>query len=319
MSTADDSEERRVLRPGVRKARREEEDRQARQAEREGMVRDLETMYTRFKEVSGDYGDWKLLDLSRITCVEFPLDQQPPPVAETFFIPMTKKELDQHPPGFSDKFTRSSCGKPLRWHESDIGRHPASSVFQRHSDARSLCTYMNGLFYTKREISENGSSNMLRRLAGWWPGSFDLGNPESLIDDEFHPDIFNSVIYEPCNPFVSVKSKELPHVMCTLSNGLASRDEALFRSEFMTILAIMITQLRKPPPPDTIVIPVKVLSFFGREGRILEAYYNGRVRRLFIKVSKLQDFSSDEGVLHNSELFLRHMASKCEGNPESPW
>ena len=54
MATANDSEKRRVL---------------TQRAEREAMVRELETIYDSFQQGPGDYADWKVFNLNYITRV----------------------------------------------------------------------------------------------------------------------------------------------------------------------------------------------------------------------------------------------------------
>jgi hypothetical protein len=80
----------------------------------------------------------------------------------------------------------------------------------------------------------------------------------STVDRKFSDDLFNSAIHGPTDPF-EARNKNLPHVMFLTANGLTALNESIYRSELLAILAVMITQLKKPSLQGHRVIPVCVL------------------------------------------------------------
>lgn len=56
------------------------------------------------------------------------------------------------------------------------------------------------------------------------------------------------------DPFVASEGR--PHVMISIAQGFKSDQEALYRHELLSILAVMISQLKKPLLKKHKVIPV---------------------------------------------------------------
>ncbi|PYI00690.1 hypothetical protein BO78DRAFT_401893 [Aspergillus sclerotiicarbonarius CBS 121057] len=80
-----------------------------------------------------------------------------------------------------------------------------------------------------------------------------------------------------------------PHIKCIMDNNLDVDDDHLLRGEVLTIIRIMLGQLKQKVFVDHMVAPVLLFSMNRRHPRVLEAYFDGR--ELVIRRTKAYDFT----------------------------
>jgi hypothetical protein len=137
-------------------------------------------MYRSIKEDDNDCFDEHDLSSRNIQCRPLPLDAQPTPTPDTFFIPMTREELEQHPLDLEDEKTKEEFEeRGWVWMDEDLpgwltsleGGSEAEILDTRLRDAEALCCLVNRFFTCmERRCSGNKQSKTLMEIAGWKPG-----------------------------------------------------------------------------------------------------------------------------------------------------
>ncbi|KAE8151676.1 hypothetical protein BDV25DRAFT_128574 [Aspergillus avenaceus] len=80
-----------------------------------------------------------------------------------------------------------------------------------------------------------------------------------------------------------------PHIKCIMQNDLESDDDSLLRGEVLTVIRIMLGQLKRKIFVNDMVAPVLLFSLNRRHPRVIEAYFDGR--ELLVRRTKAYDFT----------------------------
>ncbi|KAE8357026.1 hypothetical protein BDV28DRAFT_144690 [Aspergillus coremiiformis] len=89
---------------------------------------------------------------------------------------------------------------------------------------------------------------------------------------------------------IRVQEYTRPHIKCIMFNNVEAADGELLRGEVLTILNLMLRQLKLYALVDNMIVPVLIFSLNGQRPRIIEAYFNGR--DLVVKCTKPYDFTA---------------------------
>lgn len=161
----------------LRGAKKEKVTQKTKETEEEEQQRVLYAIYQAVKDDRGDYFDARALSLNNIKTQPLPLDgEELKPASDTFFIPMTKKELDAHPLDMDDETTKKEFGKrDWVWKDYSLPawlakRDPSESISDRLDIAERLCALIGQDFaYVKRKDPGDGPSGILRKFTSWRP------------------------------------------------------------------------------------------------------------------------------------------------------
>lgn len=91
-----------------------------------------------------------------------------------------------------------------------------------------------------------------------------------------------------------IPGKGFPHTKAYMYNNLDTNDEEILRGELLTILRLMLGQLRKARLLQHMKAPVFLVSFMGKRARAFEAYYNGQ--SLVLRTTKLYNFPEETSI-----------------------
>ncbi|KOS44650.1 hypothetical protein ACN38_g4451 [Penicillium nordicum] len=91
-----------------------------------------------------------------------------------------------------------------------------------------------------------------------------------------------------------VRGKAFPHTNAVIYNGMEATDGMILRGELLTILRLMLGQLRKIRLLQHRKAPVFLVSFMGKRARAFESYYNGQ--SLVLRTTKLYNFPEDTSI-----------------------
>ncbi|RDH30776.1 hypothetical protein BDQ94DRAFT_180803 [Aspergillus welwitschiae] len=79
-----------------------------------------------------------------------------------------------------------------------------------------------------------------------------------------------------------------PHIKCIMHNNLDSDDSYLLRGEVLTVIRIMLGQLKQKIFVNDMIAPVLLFSLNRRHPRVIEAYFDGQ--ELVIRRTEPYDF-----------------------------
>jgi hypothetical protein len=102
---------------------------------------------------------------------------------------------------------------------------------------------------------------------------------------------------------------ECPHLASIVCQGV-NNTGPLLRTEFLTIIGIILDRMRSEWSETQLIFPLMVFSMIGTEGRILLAHYDGD--KLHVRYSQLYEFK--EFDKDNMDLFLRWMMNEPVGD-----
>ncbi|RAK98450.1 uncharacterized protein BO80DRAFT_387289 [Aspergillus ibericus CBS 121593] len=131
-------------------------------------------------------------------------------------------------------------------------------------------TYIRRLMSDFPEIRQTWSSNQI--------GDYNFGD----LYRSFEPEFGTLLIFHVVN---GVK----PHIKCIMHNDLEVDDDHLLRGEVLTIVRIMLGQLKQKVYVNDMVAPVLLFSLNRRHPRVIEAYFDGY--ELVIRYTKAYDFT----------------------------
>ncbi|KAJ5704934.1 hypothetical protein N7536_000623 [Penicillium majusculum] len=105
-----------------------------------------------------------------------------------------------------------------------------------------------------------------------------------------------------CNPgevscvgeMTDIPGKVFPHTKAYMYNNLDTNDEEILSGELLTILRLMLGQLRKARLLQHRKAPVFLVSFMGKRARAFESYYNGQ--SLVLRTTKLYNFPEETSI-----------------------
>ncbi|PYH95508.1 hypothetical protein BO71DRAFT_473945 [Aspergillus ellipticus CBS 707.79] len=109
-------------------------------------------------------------------------------------------------------------------------------------------------------------------------GDYDFGDLYRMLEPEFG----TLLIFH-----VAKASK--PHIKCIMHNDIDVDDDHLLRGEILTVIRIMLGQLKQKVFVNDMVAPVLLLSLNRRHPRVIEAYFDGK--ELLIRHTKPYDFT----------------------------
>ncbi|KGO75994.1 hypothetical protein PITC_011510 [Penicillium italicum] len=88
---------------------------------------------------------------------------------------------------------------------------------------------------------------------------------------------------------MDLPGKDFPHMKAVIYHGLEGDDSTLCRGELLIILRLMLGQLRKVRLLHHKVAPILIVSFMGKNARLLESYFEGQ--SLVVRSSELYELS----------------------------
>ncbi|KAJ1714543.1 hypothetical protein NYO67_3257 [Aspergillus flavus] len=112
----------------------------------------------------------------------------------------------------------------------------------------------------------------------------------SMIGDCKFPNLYR--ILEPEFGTLSVfhvAKASKPHIKCIMHNDLGVDDSHLLRGEVLTVIRIMLGQLKQKVFVSEMVAPVLLFSLNRRHPRVIEAYFDGL--ELLVRRTKPYDFT----------------------------
>ncbi|PYI02944.1 hypothetical protein BO78DRAFT_432520 [Aspergillus sclerotiicarbonarius CBS 121057] len=92
-----------------------------------------------------------------------------------------------------------------------------------------------------------------------------------------------------CYHITEMNDPAYPHVKAVMYNNLVATDSTILYGELISILRIMLTQLRRQKFIHQMVTPVLIFSLMGFKARVIEAFF--RDGTLVLRPTKLYDFS----------------------------
>ncbi|KAK4867513.1 hypothetical protein LT330_001023 [Penicillium expansum] len=134
-----------------------------------------------------------------------------------------------------------------------------------------------------------------RQVAGPWSFYVPYGQHPPVDDYKPYKDL-----YQDDKPefgtfrMTDVRGKALPHTKAFMYNDMDATDGIILRGELLTILRLMLGQLRK----------VFLVSFMGKRARAFESYFNGQA--LVLRTTKLYNFPEEIsiGFKNRAEWYL---------------
>ncbi|KAI2816291.1 hypothetical protein CBS115989_6930 [Aspergillus niger] len=110
-------------------------------------------------------------------------------------------------------------------------------------------------------------------------GDYDFGNLYRTFEPEFGTlSIFH------------VAKAARPHIKCIMHNDLDADDSHLLYGEVLTVVRIILGQLKQKAFVNDMVAPVLLFSLNRRRPRVIEAYYDGE--KLVMRHTKPYDFTT---------------------------
>ncbi|PLB51481.1 hypothetical protein P170DRAFT_453197 [Aspergillus steynii IBT 23096] len=133
-----------------------------------------------------------------------------------------------------------------------------------------LSSYVRKLMIDLPEVQRTWSSNQI--------GDYNFGDLYRTFPPEFGT---LSIIH------VAKASK--PHIKCIMHNDLDADDSHLLRGEILTVIRIMLGQLKQKVFVNHMVAPVLLFSMNRRHPRVIEAYFDGQ--ELLMRRTSSYDFT----------------------------
>ncbi|OQD67510.1 hypothetical protein PENPOL_c003G08655 [Penicillium polonicum] len=139
-----------------------------------------------------------------------------------------------------------------------------------------------------------------RQVAGPWSSyvPYGLHPPWTSKDvDDYKP---YKDLYQDDKPqfgtfrMTDVRGKACPHTKAFMYNDMEATDGTILRGELLTILRLMLGQLRKARLLQHRKAPVFLVSFMGKRARAFESYYNGQ--SLVLRTTKLYNFPEETSI-----------------------
>ncbi|KAJ6179354.1 hypothetical protein N7519_009815 [Penicillium mononematosum] len=135
-----------------------------------------------------------------------------------------------------------------------------------------------------------------RQVAGPWSYYIPHDRDDPVYDYRPYKDLYKHDDPEfGAFGMTDILGKDFPHTKTTMYNGLDATDEIILRGELLTILRVMLGQLRKVRLHHK-KAPVFLVSFAGKRARAFEAYSNGET--LFLRTTKLYNFPEETSVAY---------------------
>ncbi|OJZ81306.1 hypothetical protein ASPFODRAFT_52365 [Aspergillus luchuensis CBS 106.47] len=124
-------------------------------------------------------------------------------------------------------------------------------------------------------------------------GDYDFGDLHRTFDPKFG----SLAIWH-------VLESSRPHIKCIMHNNLDSDDNYLLRGEVLTVIRIMLGQLKQKIFVNDMIAPVLLFSLNRRRPRVIEAYFDGQ--ELVVRRTEPYDFQylNMEGFKTFAQWFL---------------
>ncbi|KAE8348072.1 hypothetical protein BDV28DRAFT_161671 [Aspergillus coremiiformis] len=131
---------------------------------------------------------------------------------------------------------------------------------------------------TQEYVGREYNTNSLTLSSERGIGDYNFGNLYRTLEPEFGT---LSIIH--------VANTSRPHIKCIMHNDLDVDDSHLLCREILTVIRIMLGQLKQKVFVNDMVAPVLLFSLNRRHPRAIEAYFDGR--ELLIRHTKPYDFT----------------------------
>ncbi|RAK98796.1 uncharacterized protein BO80DRAFT_386874 [Aspergillus ibericus CBS 121593] len=92
-----------------------------------------------------------------------------------------------------------------------------------------------------------------------------------------------------CYHIAELNDPAYPHIKAVMYNNMVATDSTILYGELISILRIMLTQLRRQKFIHQMVTPVFIISLMGFQARVMEAFF--RDGKMVLRPTKLYDFS----------------------------
>ncbi|KAE8153498.1 hypothetical protein BDV25DRAFT_149264 [Aspergillus avenaceus] len=101
-----------------------------------------------------------------------------------------------------------------------------------------------------------------------------------------------------------IPGPDYPHIKAVMYSNQEGKEHEILRSELLIILRLMLGQLKKRRFIRHMIAPVLLLSFMGKRGRAIEAYFDGQC--LVLRSSQLYNFREQTALAFKdlAELYL---------------
>ncbi|OJJ71235.1 hypothetical protein ASPBRDRAFT_66227 [Aspergillus brasiliensis CBS 101740] len=134
-----------------------------------------------------------------------------------------------------------------------------------------LQSYIRNLMIDFPDIRRVWSSNQI--------GNYDFANLYRTFEPEFGTlSIFH------------VAKAARPHIKCIMHNNLDVDDSCLLLGEIVTVIRIILGQLKQKVFVNDMILPILLFSPNRQHPRVIEAYYNGQ--KLVVRYTKSYDFTT---------------------------
>ncbi|RAK98448.1 uncharacterized protein BO80DRAFT_503946 [Aspergillus ibericus CBS 121593] len=129
----------------------------------------------------------------------------------------------------------------------------------------------------------------IRKLALEFPDIWRVWSCKDIADYNFG-DLYRT--FEPAFGTLliwHVAKASQPHIQCIMDNNMDVGDDHLLRGEVLTVIRIMLGQLKQKAFVNHMIAPVLLFSMNRRHPRVLEAYFDGY--ELVIRHTKTYNFT----------------------------
>ncbi|KAJ5542600.1 hypothetical protein N7535_005022 [Penicillium sp. DV-2018c] len=231
--------------------------------------------------------DLQQLENLNVDVVPLALDETSPH-QPSYFAPLPSHSI---PEPNDDDLGESFNGHDDETEDDDSSAHPADRAYWMSGHLEHYISYYEQKARGDRFtwVADDGSE---------FPGT---ALCDSDMDNERgQPDFVCYDIAEPEDP-------AYPHAKAIMFNNLIPTDSSILYGELISILRIMLTQLRMSKFLHQFVTPVLIFSLMGFQARVIEAFFKDD--KLVLRLTKFYDFS------HGNRNAFKTFALWWLGNP----